>query len=510
MSLSPLPSVVARTPRVLGPDGRMIYGTWPGPQDRFWSFRGRYGLAAGAGNTGKSDTLRWYPFQQIEEDNARIAAGEIEHSIGWALYLRREMPLLREVMARCQRDYPSACPGAEWKAQPSTWVFPSGYRLTFGHMQNDDDWQKYQGFGFTMILWDELCTFTEKQFSMLDTWLRQPAGSKLTPIHRAGANPIGIGRPWVKRFFQITKGDDEKELTSSSDIEVDDEFGKRVERVTRTQLYVKLRVSDNKSIDQAAYIASFKGKPKSIVQALLHGDWESAAGDLIGLVWDEDVHVCKPYELPITRTKFRSIHFSYAVTSVLWFVVDVDGNLAVYRELTLKNHTAEMAAERIRELEEDNDEWTRPSPGGDDRGSKLIGVLGPAACWPTKGQRGPSAMETMRRVGLMSRPADENAIAAVDQIRQRLVARSKKGVPGLRYFDTCAGSLESVPSLTATTDAPDMPDPKQDLSAFLALVGGVMSRPFVPEVMKPSDDDWERFEKPKSARRSKSAYPGGF
>lgn len=506
--MRPETAVVTRTPRVLSPDGKMVYGTWPGPQDRIWEFKGRYGLAGGSGNTGKSDLLRWMPFQQIEEDNARIAAGEIKQSIGWALYLRREMPLLREVMARCQRDYPSACPGAEWKAQPSTWIFPNGYRVTFGHMQNPEDWQKYQGFQLTMVLWDELCTFTEEQFNMLDTWLRQPAGSKLTPVHRAGANPVGIGRPWVKRFFDIRKGDVEKELTTTQDIRVDDEFGARTERVKRTQLYVKIRVSDNKSIDQAAYIASFKGKPRSVVRALLDGDWESAAGNLIGETWDEDVHVCTPYVLPATRYKFRSIHFAYALSTVKWFVVDVDGNMAVYRELSLKNHTAQMVADRVQEAEEEHDEWNRQR----ELGSRLVGVLGPASCWAKTNQRGPTAAETLRRAGIRSRPADENVIAAVDQIRQRLISRSKKGVPGLRYFDTCAGSLETVPSMTAAKDEPDMPDPKQDLSAFLCLCYAVMSRPFTPTETTNSDDEWDKAEKPRVQRRARggqrSSYPG--
>lgn len=503
---------VVRTPRVFSPDGKMLYGTWPGPQDRMWDFQGRYGLAAGAGNTGKSDLLRWLPWKQVAEEDARIKAGEITHSIGWALYLRREMPLLREVIARCQRDFATACPDIEWKAQSSTYVWPNGYRLTFGHMQNSDDFDRYQGWQLTMVLWDELATFTSEQFQMLDTWLRQPAGSKLTPIHRAGANPIGVGRAWVKKFFEIKKGAPVTELTRKITVAVDDEDGKRIETVERSQLYVQIKVSDNKSIDQAAYIASFDGKAKGIVAALRDGDWDSAAGDLVGQSWDPEIHVVKPYIVASTRHLFRAIHFSYAATTVIWVAVDFDGNFTVYRDLKLTNHTAEMAADRIREIEEDADEWQRE----EERGSKLRGPLGPASAWPKTGQRGPSAMETLRRSGVLCMQADDNIGAAADQIRQRLIKRTRakgeegEGTPGLRYFKACTASLETVPSMPADKSDADLPEPKTEGSSYLALVYACMSRPMIPEKAKPRDDDWESAPKPKVARKGKSGFPGAF
>lgn len=495
---------------IVSEGGKVMFAPWAGPQRQFWDYAGRYALYGGAGFTGKTDLLRWLPWRQVAEEDARIKAGEITHSIGWALYLRREMPLLREVLARCQRDFEIACPDLEWKAQTSTYIFPNGYRLTFGHMENENDWRKYQGFQLSMILWDELTTFSQNQFDMLDSWLRQPSGSRLTPVHRAGSNPIGMGREWVKRFF-VDASPPKKELVKSIEVEVEDEDGKRhKESVTRGRIFIPARVSDNKSVDQAAFLASFEGKQKHIVRALRDGDWGNSLGDLIGASWDEAIHIVKPYVVASTRHKFRAIHFLYAATTVIWVAVDYDGNFTVYRDLKLANHTAEMVSDRIRELEDEAGEWERD----EERGSKLRGPLGPASAWPKTGQRGPSAMETLRRAGLLCVQADENIGAAADQIRQRLIRRTRakgdkgEGTPGLRYFKTCVASLETVPSMPAAKDDPDMPEPKTEGSGYLVLCYAAMSRPMIPEKSRPKDDDFDTWAKPKVARKSKSGFPG--
>lgn len=500
-------------------NGKVLFSPWDGPQKRFWDTRARYALVAGSGFTGKSDMLRWYPFQQMAEDNERIAREEIETSTGHALYLRREMPMLREVMSRCKKDFKKVIPDADkyWKATDKTYEFPNGYRYTFGHMENAEDWEKYQGWQLSCILWDELCTFTEKQFDMMDTWCRPAAGSNLSAIMRAGANPIGEGRQWVKKRFAITKGKRVNEFEKTVTVEIEDEGGNR-HKVTdrRSFAYYHILVTDNKSVDQAAYLASFEGKPASVVKALRDGDFDAATGDLVGYSWDDDVHVAKPFRFPSIRTRFSACHYSYAGSTALWFECDYDGNLTCYRDLHLKQHTAEMFAERMRELEEESGEWSRDK----DRGSKLTLVLGPGSVWPKAGQRGPSVSETFRKAGFYVRAADDNLQSAADQIRARLLRRSAhptikddRGkpaliVPGLRFFTSCFDALEQIPSMTADKNDPDVPDPKVEASAYRALCYACMSRPVPAERHLPKDDDWDTAEKPRTNRKSKTGMPG--
>lgn len=498
---------------IKGPSGNVIFKPWDGPQRRFWDFRGRYALYGGSGYTGKTQLLMWYPWQQVQEENDRIANGEQDISQGWCLYLRRETKMLREVLARCKREYPKALEEIDkcWKAMDRTYVLPNGYRITFDHMENDDDWSKYQGYQFSLVCWDELTTFTEEQFDMIDSWLRAPAGCKLDPIHRAGSNPVGRGRDWVrKRFVRAAPPGDELIRTITADVQLEDGSWKK-ETVRRVQIFVPARVTDNKSVNQAEYIATFEGKSESIKQAMLYGNWDAAIGDLIGAAWDDRVHVVEPFRLPSFRPRFSVCHFAYAKSTALWFDCDYDGNLLCYRDLQLENHTADMFAERMRELEEEAGEWSYDK----DRGSRLTLILGPGTTWPKAGQRGPSVYEEFRRVGFYVKPADENIQAAANQIRTRLLRRTKdeKGkptVPGLRFFKTCTNALEQIPSMTADKNSPDEPDPKVEASAYRALCYAAMSRPIPAERHLPRDDDWENAPRPKTVRKSKTGYPGGW
>jgi hypothetical protein len=505
---------------IVSASGEVLCKPWEGPQRVFWEAKSRYALIAGAGFTGKSQLLLWYPFQQINEDNERIKRGEIKESKGHALYLRREMPMLREVMNRASLEYPKMCPemgGREgWKATEKTYYHPNGYRITFGHMENEDDWQKYQGWQITCFLPDELCTFARVQIDMMDTWVRTPAGSFLTPIVRASANPIGIGRAWVKERFQIKKGERYKEFEKVGKYRVQDEDGTwREETKRRSWVYIHILVTDNKSVDQAEYLASMEGKPPNVVRALRDGDFDAATGDLVGQCWDDEIHIVKPFAVPSTRNLIRSIYFTYADTYVAWLAIDYDGNLSVYRDLRLKNHTAKMVAERVRELEEaakDPREWSVDPDGG----SKIVGVLGPSAAWEKEKQRGPSPAETMRRVGLRSFKADDNLGAAADQIRDRLLSRTLDkarpefiGTPGLRYFSTCSG-IEEVPSMPADKNDRDIPDKEAPAAAYKGLCYAVMARPLAPDRSKNRDDDWDSWDKPKTQRRSRTGYPGGW
>lgn len=502
---------------IKSPTGEVIFAPHPGAQEQFFGYNGRYALTGGSAGGGKSQCLLFYPFRQIENEAKRIEKNEISASIGHAIFFRRTMPEVQEMIDRSRLLFLKVDPGAEWREQPKTWTFSCGYKYKFAQMEEAKDWIKYYGAQYTAVMFDELTTFTEEQFDMLDTRLRSPDPVLSNMLWmRAGTNPVGTGLQWVrKRFVEVAKPGTEYVRKISVPIRLAN-GDTRTETVERRQIFIPARLSDNPSINQAEYAATLSTKSEAVRRALLEGDWGSMTGDLIGQAWDESVHVCKAFAIPSTRLKFRSCHFSYAATMVLWWAVDFDGNLTCYRELPLKNHTASMVAERIREVEIYEKEWF----DDEDRGSKLTGVMGPAAAWAKTGQRGPSPAETMRRAGIYFTPADENLEAAADQIRDRLIRRSKhetlkdaKGkpaltVPGVRFFKHCTASLEAIPSMTADKTNPDVPDPKQEASAYKALCYAAMSRPIAPERQVARDDDWDNAEKPKTNKRSRTGMRG--
>lgn len=502
---------------IVNPAGKVIFQPWPGPQTTFWDFEGDYALYGGSGFTGKTDLLRWYPWQQIQSESQRMKENEdADESIGQALILRRETPELRELMARCRIDYEKACPGLEWKAGDKTWTHPNGYRITVGHMENEDDWMKYQGWQISCLCLDEGTTFTERQFQMITSWVRQPKNSPLKPIVRIGTNPVGVGLVWMRKFF-VEAGPPNTVVTKEVEVDIVDDDGKKhKETRSKTRIFIPARVYDNKSVDQGDYAATFADKADAIKRAILEGDWYVVTDSLLGLLWENAVHVVKPYKVASSRHKFRSIWFTYASTVVFWWAVDTNGNMTCYRELALKNHTADMVANRIRELEEEHeDEW-----GEGREYSKLQGPLGPAACWPTEGQIGPAPYEAFFAAGIHVSQADESN--PIDQIRSRLIKRSKHPtekdssgkpamtIPGVRFFKTCKMALETLPSLAHDKKDPDLPDKDADQIAYNALAVAVMSRPLVPEREIRRDDDFDRWEKPRATRESKTGLPGGW
>lgn len=127
----------------------ILFKPHPGAQTRFMAFKGRYALIGGAAGGGKSDCLLYDPFRQIQIDSERIARGEIQSSSGRAIFFRRTMPELREVMDRAHRVFPLIDPGAKWHEQTKTWTFYCGYKYLFGQMEEPGDWMKYYSFEFT-------------------------------------------------------------------------------------------------------------------------------------------------------------------------------------------------------------------------------------------------------------------------------------------------------------------------------------------------------------------------
>lgn len=113
---------------------------------------------------------------------------------------------------------------AHWNAGEWRYEFPSGARITFGHLQTEEAKTKYQGGEYQCICVDELTLLVKSQWTFLGTRLRQPEAPEdeaerdailervargeiplplwAVPLRlRAGSNPGGRGHHWVKARF---------------------------------------------------------------------------------------------------------------------------------------------------------------------------------------------------------------------------------------------------------------------------------------------------------------------
>lgn len=510
----------------------------PGAQQRFMSFDGRYALYGGAAFGGKTEVLRFDPFRQILIETSRQELPE-DHphflprgaSTGRSIFFRRTMPELREVMDRCFADFEAIAPGVDWSAVDKTWTFPCGYKYMFGQMEEEGDWRKYQGFQFSEVIFDELTTFTEEQFDWIDSWLRSKDPVLKNMLYmRAGTNPVGIGVGWVKRRF-VDIAPPNTPVIRRIKVKVYNDNHEVVgeEVVERKQIFVPAKVQDNKSADPVQYSATLSSHSVAIRKQLLEGSWDHIHGAFFSEELDPDVHFCKPFKIPSNWYKFRSGDYGYSAhSSIQWWAVDADGNLVCYRSMTVRKHTAEMLAYRIKEVEMAADEWDV------ERGmSKLTGPLD-SSCWATTGTIGPSIAETMQQIGVGWFKCTKDRHAAADQMRQRLMKRSahptllgkdKKPlmcVPGIRWFNTCwtadgkngrTGPVVTLPRLPADKNDPDVPDTDADDHDYDSASYACMSRPLKAESADAPLDDIDELERLRAkrsnnARGGRMGYPG--
>lgn len=334
--------------------------------------------------------------------------------------------------------------------------FWNGSRIYLCHCKDEKDIYKYQGAEIHVLLVDELTHFSEAMYRFLRNRVRmvgltvpkQYAGR--FPRILSGANPGNIGHLWVKATF-VDHG--------SYDI-----YRASPEEGGMMRQFIPALLEDNPSMteDDPGYETRLQGLGSAtLVQAMRYGNWDVVEGAFFDC-WDPLRHVVRPFDVPRTWMRFRSMDWGSAKPfSVGWWAVVGDqitveardggkqvtlprGCLVRYREwygaskpnvgLKLKN---EAIGAGIKEREAQDGQIT-------------YGVLDPA-CFAENG--GPSIAEQIRRGGAVDfRPADNTrtaqrgAMGGWAEMRSRLIG-DDDGHPMIVCFSTCHDSIRTLPAL---------------------------------------------------------------
>jgi hypothetical protein len=88
--------------------------------------------------------------------------------------------------------------GATTRETSLEFIFPSGAKGKFAHLEHEKDAENYQGAQIPLIIFDELTHFTEYQYWYLVSRNRTDCGVK--PYLRASCNPLPDS--WVSRFIE--------------------------------------------------------------------------------------------------------------------------------------------------------------------------------------------------------------------------------------------------------------------------------------------------------------------
>ena len=442
-------------------------------------------LFAGGRGSGKSDALIVDPLRYCGNGNFR------------ALVIRKTMKELRELFGRAKKIYPKAYPGAKIKEQDKMIVFPSGATVEFGYCDSDDDVEQYQGQEYTWLGVDEITQYSSPRIlEDLKASMRN-TDPTLTPYIRATCNPNGAGRGWVKERW-IDNGPsgekielygaiqvidaDSMDITAEMvfkpldyirahglEVYIDEDTGEPL-KITRKWFTSKL--TDNPTLikNNPLYKATLASIADPIRRAQwLEGSWEAVEG-LAFKEFKREVHVVQPFEIPNNWYKFRACDWGYSSMAVcLWFAVDWDNNVYVYREYTTSYETADEFSENILELE---------------RGEKIsIGYLD-GSVWSKRGEIGESVADTMLKYGLGWVPSDRSPGSrkmSKNKVHQYLKVDALTGQPRVKIFSGCTELISELSSLVLDVNDPEDIDKSKKTSlpdhAYDAFRYGLSSLP---------------------------------
>ena len=426
----------------------IIFEPNDGPQTQFLASSDREVFYGGARGGGKSYAMLVDPLRYCTKAAHR------------ALLIRKTMPELRDMITHSQRLYSKAYPGAKWREQEKEWRFPSGARIEFGYADNMTDALRYQGQSYTWIGIDELPQYpTPDIFNFLRSSLRSV--DPTIPVYlRATGNPGNIGSQWVKEMFVNPNTPNETFY-----INIDTPVG--VKKISRRFIPAKLQYNPY-LMQTDDYYAMLSSLPEVQRKQFLDGDWDAFENSSFP-EFNKTIHTVEPFDIPKSWSKFRSCDWGYAsYACCLWFAVDWDNNLWVYRELYTSKITADRFAQMVMELEQN--EYIK------------YGVLD-SSTWAKRGDIGPSIAETMIIEGCRWRPSDRSPKSRVNgkmELHKRLKLDENTEQPQLKFFNNCKNLIRTLPLLPIDKHNPEDVDTYSEDHAYDALRYGVMSRPMNP------------------------------
>lgn len=443
-------------------DEDIIFSPHDGPQTQFLAAPETEVLYGGAAGGGKSYAMLADPLRYAHNPSMR------------ALLLRKTMPELIELIDISRVMYVKAFPGAKFQEQKGRWLFPSGATLQFSFVDNDKDVFRFMGQAFTWIGVDELGHFaTPFVWNYLRSRLRRTDQS-IIPYMRATANPGGLGGWWIKKMFVqpsnwntpfwATDIDTNRTLVFPDIEQVAPELrGKPLFK----RRFIPAKLTDNPSLMQSPdYMAMLASLPEVERKRLLEGDWD-VSEDSAFPEFRRDLHVIKSFQPPASWTRFRACDYGYvAWAAVLWFAIDYQGVIHVYKELYRKGLDAEKLAERVLEMEADE---PRPLSGPLDNES-----------WARRGQVGPTIAETMIQHGTAWQRADKGPGSRLNgkaEVHRMLSHNEEFGHPWLQIHDNCHNLARIMPMLPLDENKIEDVDTKfNEDHLYDALRYGLMSR----------------------------------
>jgi predicted phage terminase large subunit-like protein len=169
-----------------------------------------------------------------------------------------------------------------WNRNSFIATFPSGARISFGYLNNANDYLRYKGSEFQFIGMDEVTEIRESDYRYLFSRLRRPANGPVSQIPlrmRCASNPAPN---WVRQRF-IVEGKTEK------------------------RIFVPSTLKDNPGIDADSYRQALQALDPVERRRLEEGDWWSTT---LGSLFDRTSFVViDAHEIPEITSMARVVRY---------------------------------------------------------------------------------------------------------------------------------------------------------------------------------------------------------
>lgn len=351
--------------------------------------------------------------------------------------------------------------------------FSNGSTIHLCHCRFDSDVTRFQGAEIHVLMLDELTHFSETVYRFLRGRCRLPEGLRLMtkerlPLILCGANPGGPGHNWVKRTF------------------IDFAEPYKIRRMENSEggmlrQYIPAKLEDNPSLNKADYEARLSGlKSPFLVRAMLDGSWDIVAGGMWDDVWDPEVHVVQPFEIPHSWRIDRSFDWGASKPYSVGFWAESDGSDVILSDGSTL-HTVRGDLFRIGEIYGWNG---RPNEGSGDsprtvaslilEKERSLGLRGRVKPGPADNSIFDSAgcasiASEMERAGVRWMRSDKTPGSRRRGwvlLRQLLCNARTKEAPSLRVFSCCTHFIRTIPVLQRSErDADDIDTTAEDHTA---------------------------------------------
>lgn len=225
---------------------KILWQPNPGQQTFALQRKEREILYGGARGGGKTDAAVAWPLRWIHNPLLRF------------LVVRRNSGDLNDWIDRAKRVW--AGTGAEFVAREVR--FPSGAVGSFGHLHDDDAYERFQGKEFQKMIIEELTHIPSEELYLKLVSSCRSTVEGLDPQVFNTTNPGNAGHKWVRERWR------------TPDFE---QHNKPFEVGGTTRIFVPAKIEDNPVLVQKdpAYVKWLDSLPEALKRAWRHGSWDT-------------------------------------------------------------------------------------------------------------------------------------------------------------------------------------------------------------------------------------------